>query len=151
MLSYLEQLRYSPTAALMPGTVYASVPHIAKIVKLSSTQVRKRLKLGVGGRKSPAKRKLGPASKLTGQHVQYLVSPVTLQRWAAKMVDERVVLFHRQFGEAQITKATLYKVYGRHNISRKSFRYVKTLNIKNLHLRDAEVAQLKASLAEARS
>jgi hypothetical protein len=119
------------------------------MVKLSPTQVSTMLKLGAGGRLQPSKRKPGPASKLTGQLIQYLVSQDTLQRWAAKTLDERVVLFHRQLGEVRISKATLLKIYGRHKISRKAFRYVKTLHIKNPHLRETEVAQLRAEVSEA--
>ena len=37
LLGYMELLRYGPTAARTPGTVYASVPQIAKVVKLSPT------------------------------------------------------------------------------------------------------------------
>jgi hypothetical protein len=33
----MELLRYGPTATRTPGTVYASVPQIAKVVKLSPT------------------------------------------------------------------------------------------------------------------
>ena len=79
------------------------------------------------------------------------MSQDTLQRWAAKTLDERVVLFHRQFGEVRISKATLVKIHGRHKISRKTFRYVKTLHIKDPHLRDTEVAQLRAEVSEAKA
>jgi hypothetical protein len=37
LLGYMELLRYGPTATRTPGTVYASVPQIAKVVKLSPT------------------------------------------------------------------------------------------------------------------
>ena len=130
LIEYVHLLRYGPTAARTPGTVYASVPQIAKVVRRSPTQVRTMLRLGVGARRLPGKGKPGRASKLTGQHIQFLVSQDTLARWAAKTLDERVVLFHRQFGEVMISRVTLLKIYARHKISRKSFRYVKTLNIK---------------------
>jgi transposase len=151
LIEYVHLLRYGPTAARTPGTVYASVPQIAKVVRRSPTQVRTMLRLGVGARQLPGKGKPGRASKLTGQHIQFLVSQDTLARWAAKTLDERVVLFHRQFGEVMISRVTLLKIYARHKISRKSFRYVKTLNIKNPHLRDAEIEQLKASVADSQA
>ena len=37
LLGYMELLRYGPTATRTPGTIYASVPQIAKMVKLSPT------------------------------------------------------------------------------------------------------------------
>ena len=61
LLRYMELLRYGPTASRKPGTVYASVSQIAKMVKLSPTQARYMLKLGAEGRKQPSKRKPGPA------------------------------------------------------------------------------------------
>ena len=50
LLRYMELLRYGPTSTQAPGTVYASVPQIAKMVKLSQMQVRTMLMLGAGGR-----------------------------------------------------------------------------------------------------
>ena len=37
LLGYMRLLRYGPTATRTPGTVYASVSQIAKVVKLSPT------------------------------------------------------------------------------------------------------------------
>ena len=37
LIEYVHLLRYGPTAARTPGTVYASVPQIAKVVRRSPT------------------------------------------------------------------------------------------------------------------
>lgn len=64
---------------------------------------------------------------LSPEHVAYLTSPVILQKWACKTLAERVVLFHRRFGEARISVKTLYNLYKRSGIKRKALRFVKCM------------------------
>ena len=50
-----------------------------------------------------------------------------LQKWACKTLAERVVLFHRRFGEVTISVKTLFNLYKKNGIKRKVFRFVKTM------------------------
>ena len=50
-----------------------------------------------------------------------------LQKWACKTLAERVVLFHRRFGEVTISVKTLFNLYKKNGIKRKAFRFVKTM------------------------
>jgi hypothetical protein len=65
-------------------------------------------------------RKKKRPSKLSQEHVAYLTSPLTLQKWACKTLMERTVLFHRRFGETKISPSTLRQVYKRAGIKRKA-------------------------------
>ena len=64
---------------------------------------------------------------LSPEHVAYLTSPVILQKWACKTLVERVVLFHRRFGEARISVKTLSNLYKKSGIKRKALRFVKCM------------------------
>jgi transposase len=64
---------------------------------------------------------------LSAQHLALLTSPVILQKWACRTLAERVVLFHRRFGEAKISTHTLFEVYKKHSIKRKALRFAKTM------------------------
>jgi hypothetical protein len=102
LIKYVHLLRYGQSASQSPRRVFLSLKHIAKTVKVAIQQVRVLLK------QDPAKpdhRKVvirGPRSLLSAQHLEYLTSPLILQKWACKSLAERVVLFHRRFGEAKI-------------------------------------------------
>ena len=71
--------------------------------------------------------KKGPSPILSPEHAAYLTSPAILQKWACKTLAERVVLFHRRFGEVSISVKTLYNLYKKTGIKRKAFRFVKTM------------------------
>ena len=92
---FVELLRYGPRATRQPGTVFATIAQIAAMANLSTTTVSKILRLGTKKVVHGSKAKPGRASKLTAEHIQFLVAPETLQRWAAKTLQERVTLFHR--------------------------------------------------------
>ena len=71
--------------------------------------------------------KKGPSPILSLEHSAYLTSPAILQKWACKTLAERVVLFHRRFGEVSISVKTLYNLYKKTGIKRKALRFVKTM------------------------
>ena len=71
--------------------------------------------------------KKGPSPILSPEHAAYLTSPAILQKWACKTLAERVVLFHRRFGEVSISVKTLYNLYKKTGIKRKALRFVKTM------------------------
>ena len=102
LIKYVHLLRYGPSASQSPRRVFLPLKHIARTVKVSIQQVRVLLK------QDPAKPdhrkvvKRGPRSLLLAQHLAYFTRPLILQKWACKTLTERVVLFHRRFGEAQI-------------------------------------------------
>ena len=50
-----------------------------------------------------------------------------LQKWACKTFAERVILFHRHFGEVTISVKNLFNLYKKNGIKRKAFRFVKIM------------------------
>ena len=71
--------------------------------------------------------KKGPSPTLSSEHVAYFTSPMILQKLACKTLAERVVLFHRRFGEVTISVKTFFNLYKKNGIKRKVFRFVKTM------------------------
>ena len=66
-------------------------------------------------------RQLGP------EHVQYLTSMHTLERWAGLTMKQRTVLFHRRFTDKRIAVTSLRRLYLRHGIRRKKVRLEKVM------------------------
>ena len=102
LIKYVHLLRYGPSGSQSPLRVFIHIKDIAKMVKVSIQQLLILLKLDSS---KPDHRKIvkrGPRSLLSAQHLAYLTSPLILQKWACKTLAERVVLFHRRFGEAKI-------------------------------------------------
>ena len=64
---------------------------------------------------------------LSAKYLAYGASPMVLHKWACKTLAERVVLFHRRFGEAKISTQTLFQAYNKSGIKRKAIRFVKTM------------------------
>jgi hypothetical protein len=102
LIKYVHLLRYGPSASQSPRRVFLRLKDIAKMVKVSIKQVHGLLK------QDPAKPdhrkavKVGRWPLLSAQNLAYLTSPLILQKWACKTLAERVVLFHRRFGEPKI-------------------------------------------------
>ena len=59
---------------------------------------------------------IGRPPKLRAEHISFLTSPFTLQKWACKTLVERVVLFHRSFPEIRISPRTLCEIYRRNKV-----------------------------------
>ena len=59
---------------------------------------------------------------LDQEHIDFLVSPRTLERWAGFTMKQRTVLFHRQFTNKRIACTTLRRLYAKHGIKRKKVR-----------------------------
>ena len=110
LIKYVHLLRYEPTASRLQRRVFLPLKDIAKTVKVCIQQVRVLLKQDPA---KPDRRKVvkrGPRSLLSAQHLAYLTSPLIQQKWACKTLAERVILFHRRFGEAKIFPQTLFQV-----------------------------------------
>ena len=127
LIRYVHLLRYGPTAGRSPRRVFLRLQDIAKMVKVSIKHVHALLKLDPAKPDHRKAVKVGRRPLLSAQHLAYLTSPMILQKWACRTLAERVVLFHRRFGEAKISTQTLFQVYKKHSIKRKALRFVKTM------------------------
>jgi transposase len=95
--------------------------------------------------------KKGRQPLLSAQHLAYLVSPMVLQKWACKTLAERVVLFHRRFGEAKISTQTLLQAYKKSGIKRKALRFVKTMRYQEPEQRKLLIEAMIDSVKQATS
>ena len=59
---------------------------------------------------------------LDQEHIDFLVNPRTLERWAGFTMKQRAIYFHRQFTNKRIAVTTLRRLYSKHGIKRKKVR-----------------------------
>ena len=64
----------------------------------------------------------GPRRKLSQHHVDYLCSHQTLTAWAHLSLQQRAVLFHRQFPELRVSASLLKRTYRLHGVKFKRIR-----------------------------
>lgn len=64
---------------------------------------------------------------LTQEHINFLLDPHTLKKWAGYTLKMRRVFFHRRFPETQIAVTTLRRLYLKNKIKRKKVRQEKYL------------------------
>ena len=142
-------LRWGPEAHVDPMRPRLKITQISRLLKISREKVRRILKQCEAGGPNKDMRTVGAPSKLEPRHVAFLTDIATLQAWGARSLAERVVLFHRHFGEIKITPSTLRRVYRRHNITRKALRYLKTLKYQPPEMRALEIIRMKQEVRDA--
>ena len=65
--------------------------------------------------------------KLGQVHLDFLLSPVTLEQWAGLTLKQRTVRFHRQFTDKRIAVTSLRRLYLSHGVRRKKVRKEKVM------------------------
>ena len=110
LVRYVHLLRFGPSGSQAPRRVFLRIEDIAKMVRVSAQQVSILLKTDPALPDHRKALKKGPFPTLSPEHVAYLTSPMILQKWACKTLAERVVLFHRRFGEVTISVKTLFNL-----------------------------------------
>jgi hypothetical protein len=61
------------------------------------------------------------------EHVEYLISEKTLEKYAGKTLEQRALIFHRKNPELKITKSQLWHLYRKNGIKRKVIRKIKRI------------------------
>jgi DDE superfamily endonuclease len=79
----------------------------------------------------------------------FLLNPSLLNEWGPKTLKERVLLFHRRFGETKISTSTLGNLYKKNGVKRKVFQYVKKLKIKDPSKHASKVKEMVIQLQHA--
>jgi transposase len=69
--------------------------------------------------------KVGRPSKITDDHIEFLINKDTLDQQAGLSLDERVILFHRSFPEIKITQTTLARIYSKNGVKFKKINRIK--------------------------
>ena len=103
---------------------------VSRLVKKRIEEVHSpRMKTRESSRKSrmlPLRQRYGYRF-LNEEHIEFLTSEETLQRWSGKSLARRCTLFHRHFGNHRINPTLLRKVYRLHKIKRKRIKLTKLI------------------------
>jgi transposase len=125
LIDYLLLLRFGTQQDELPYRPLLNYAAIARTTKLPYRTVIDLIKVGVQARKEQLSISKRIRSKLSEDHIAYLISPETLSEWAHASLKERVKRFHRHFGEVRISVSTLRRLYLRHKIKFKFIKRVK--------------------------
>jgi hypothetical protein len=104
-----------------------SLSDLGRILKLPVQSVKNILNSGSPLERKDEEVRLRGHRKLRAQHLWYLLSDETLRSQAQNSLEERCVMFHRQFPEIKLSRAHLGAIYKKHGITRKVIKFVKTL------------------------
>ncbi len=141
------RMRFRTTTPTAKSYKHSSYALIAATLNLTAYEVQ-----------HICRKALRPAKKVTDEqlvrrldqvHLDFLLSPVTLEQWAGLSLKERTVRFHRRFTDKRIAVTSLRRLYLRNGVKRKKVRQEKAMppgsrikfaqNCKNLLATLAEV------------
>ena len=111
LASYLLLLRFGPCQDPTRATPVLNYASIARVVQLSLESVRRLIMTALRNFHSKDATLAGPRRKLSQHHVDYLCSHQTLTAWAHLSLQQRAVLFHRQFPELRVSASLLQRTY----------------------------------------
>ena len=124
-IDYIMLLRFGPKDSAALSKPLLNYTSIARATKLPYKTVVDLIKVGVKARMEQRPIVKRVRSKLSEDHIAYLISPDTLNEWAHSSLKERVKRFHRRFGKVRISVSTLRRVYLRHKVKFKFIKRVK--------------------------
>ena len=84
--------------------------------------------------------------QLKPHHIDFLCSSQTLQHQVGFNLEQRAILFHRQFPECKITRNQLWYIYHKNGIRRKVVRNTKVLTPKQVTRLEPKVDELRTNL-----
>lgn len=104
---------------------YATYKTISKCLNLTEYEIQHICRKALKTVKAPsAKQK---ERKLDQKHIDFLLSPKTLEQWAGLTMKERQVRFHRWFQNKRIAITSLRRLYLKNGVRRKKVRQEKYL------------------------
>jgi hypothetical protein len=108
--SHRKYISYKSIAAFVNLSVY-EVQHICRKALLPTKAVTAKMRERI----------------LTWEHIDFLLSPKTLELWAGYTMKERVKYFHRRFLDKRIAITSLRRLYLKNKIKRKKVRQEKVM------------------------
>ena len=116
-------LRFRTAHPTIKSRKYESYKTIASILKITQNEVQHICRKALKPKKILTNKQL--VRKLDKEHIDFLISPITLEKWAGLTMLKRTVFFHRQFTNKRIAVTSLRRLYLRHGIKCKKVRQEK--------------------------
>ena len=118
-------IRFKTTQPTIKSWKYATYKTIAAALNLTQNEVQHICRKALKPKKTMTSKQL--VRKLDQEHIDFLISPVTLERWAGLTMKKRTVYFHRKFTDKRIAVTSLRRLYLRSGIRCKKVRQEKVM------------------------
>ena len=117
-------LRFNTTKPTVRSLKFAHYRKIAQALNITYNEVQHICRAALRPPRPMTTEKM--VRQLSDEHVQFLISPYTLEKWAGLTMKQRTVYFHRQFTDKRIAVTSLRRLYLKHGIKRKKVRQEKS-------------------------
>ena len=121
-------IRFRTSRPTIKSRKYATYRTIAAALNLTQNEVQHICRKALQPKRSLTSKQL--VRKLDQEHINFLISPITLERWAGLTMKKRTVFFHRQFTNKRIAVTSLRRLYLKHGIKCKKVRQEKVMPAK---------------------
>ena len=118
-------IRFRTTQPSTKSRKYATYKTIAATLNLTQNEVQHICRQGLKPQKTLTSKQL--VRRLDQEQIDFLISPITLERWAGLTMQKRTVYFHRKFTNKRIAVTSLRKLYLKHGIKCKKVRQEKVM------------------------
>ena len=118
-------LRFRTTKPTTKSWKFTSYRTIATALNLTQYEVQHVCRKALQPQRTLTSKQL--VRKLDQDHIDFLISPITLERWAGLTMQKRTVYFHRQFTDKRIAVTSLRRLYLRNGIKCKKVRQEKVM------------------------
>ena len=118
-------IRFRTAQPTIKSWKFASYRTIAAALNLTQNEVQHICRKALQPQRTLTSKQL--VQKLDQEHIDFLISPITLEKWAGLTMKKRTVFFHRQFTNKRIAVTSLRKLYLRHGIKCKKVRQEKVI------------------------
>lgn len=118
-------IRYWSTKPTKKARKFATYRTIAEALNLTQNEVQHICRKALQPQKTLTSKQI--VRKLDQEHINFLISPITLERWAGLTMKKRTMIFHRQFTNKRIAVTSLRRFYLKHGIKCKKVRLEKVM------------------------
>jgi len=118
-------IRFRTTQPTSKSRKYATYKTTASTLNLTQNEVQHICRKAFKPQRTLTNKQL--ARKLDQEHIDFLISPFTLEKWAGITMKKRTVYFHRKFVNKQIAVTSLRRLYLQHGIRCKKVRQEKVM------------------------
>ena len=118
-------IRFRTTKPTIKSRKFATYRTIAATLNLTQYEVQHICRKALKPQKTLTSKQL--VRKLDQEHIDFLISPFTLEKWAGITMKKRTVYFHRKFVNKRIAVTSLRRLYLQHGIRCKKVRQEKVM------------------------